>query len=267
MTITSVGGQNVLNVENLRLINSETLTLVGSPGDTFIININRQYSLSGSSQIILSGGLTPQDVVFNFPTAGAQISVTGPAIATGIIVAPSRTYTSSGGVFNGEVVACNIDINEGAVINNPAPPTSPTPTPTPRTITVVVLPCEAGRNLPRIQFVGDRTSLTFFLNGQQVFPDVNGIVEVQPGQYHWEAFLAIQRIAEGDVTVIDCAIQQTPTPSPSPPMMTPTPTPPTVPEPITIVLFGTGLASLGFAARRRLGRTKVGNSDTESTEN
>ena len=52
---------------------------------------------------------------------------------------------------------------------------------------------------------------------------------------------------------------ETPTPTPTPtktPKMTPTPTPPTepIPEPMTILLFGTGLAGVGLAARRKFGR-------------
>ena len=44
------------------------------------------------------------------------------------------------------------------------------------------------------------------------------------------------------------------TPSPTPPI-TPSPTPPEpVPEPMTILLFGTGLASIGLAARRKFGK-------------
>lgn len=54
------------------------------------------------------------------------------------------------------------------------------------------------------------------------------------------------------------------TPTPTPPM-TPTPTPPQpVPEPITILLFGTGLASIGLAARRKFG--KRGEEGSESDE-
>ncbi len=45
------------------------------------------------------------------------------------------------------------------------------------------------------------------------------------------------------------------TPSPTPPHVTPTPPPPEpVPEPMTILLFGTGLASIGMAARRKFGK-------------
>jgi hypothetical protein len=42
-----------------------------------------------------------------------------------------------------------------------------------------------------------------------------------------------------------------------------TPTPPTepIPEPMTILLFGTGLASVGLAARRKFGKK-----DDEETE-
>lgn len=42
--------------------------------------------------------------------------------------------------------------------------------------------------------------------------------------------------------------------TPTPPMMTPTPPTEPVPEPVTILLFGTGLASVGLAARRKFGK-------------
>ena len=58
----------------------------------------------------------------------------------------------------------------------------------------------------------------------------------------------------------------TPTPSVTPtPPITPSPTPPQpVPEPVTILLFGTGLASIGLAARRKFG--KRGESEGEKDE-
>lgn len=62
---------------------------------------------------------------------------------------------------------------------------------------------------------------------------------------------------------------ETPTPTPpgetpTPPPMTPTPEP--VPEPLTILLFGTGLAGVGVAARKRLRRAKGEEAETEGNE-
>ena len=51
-----------------------------------------------------------------------------------------------------------------------------------------------------------------------------------------------------------------PTPTPTPPSNptpTPTPTPPAVPEPGSLVLFGTGLAAAAAGLRRRYGKAKV----------
>jgi len=110
------------------------------------------------------------------------------------------------------------------------PTTTPTPsiTPTPGQISLFAIPCEPGQNVTRVQFIGQLLGLTFFLNGQQVVPDENGIVIIPPGHYHWEVFRNGVLIASGEVDVDECGIVRTPTPTQTPtatPTSTPTGTP------------------------------------------
>lgn len=71
-----------------------------------------------------------------------------------------------------------------------------------------------------------------------------------------------------------CTPTQTPTPTmtptttPTPPCdvctPTPTPTPEPVPEPLTILLFGTGLAGIGVAARKRFRGNRAENDEEKA---
>ncbi len=59
-------------------------------------------------------------------------------------------------------------------------------------------------------------------------------------------------ITGASVLAAGCVLPHSPTPTPTVPPPPPPPPPPTaVPEPVTLVLFGTGLASIGMAARRK----------------
>lgn len=114
--------------------------------------------------------------------------------------------------------------------------------------------------------------------------DVCDCVEPEPGHFpKWAllglaaipiAFIIIKRKKDTPTPTPTTPTTPTPTPTTTPtvtptptPPLTPTPTPPqTVPEPITILLFGTGLASVGLAARRKLGKKADGEDESETED-
>jgi len=65
--------------------------------------------------------------------------------------------------------------------------------------------------------------------------------------------ISIGGVSGAEILANGCNVpHRTPTPTPTPiPHITPPP-PTAVPEPMTVVLFGIGLASVGFAARKKL---------------
>src|SRR5207249_2444454 len=72
-TITGNGGVNVINVGSIVLV-KQVLTLKGGPNDYFILNVPGDYSL-GSSQVVLTGGVTGNHVLWNFPGTGTTVNI------------------------------------------------------------------------------------------------------------------------------------------------------------------------------------------------
>jgi choice-of-anchor A domain-containing protein len=119
----------IYNLSNINLGGTSTLTLNGS-GD-FVFNISNLLMLGGSAQIILTGGATADNVLFNI-TGTTTADLEGSAILQGIILAPNADVTVDSGIgpghhvgVYGEVVSGgNITIQSGSGIVG-VPPTTP----------------------------------------------------------------------------------------------------------------------------------------------
>ena len=107
------GSQNVICVQNIALGGGATLTLSGSASDTFIINITGSISMGGGSRIVVAGGLSPANVLYNVKGAGANLVIGGASRVDGTILAISRNMDLSAGIVNGSVISGR-DINIGS---------------------------------------------------------------------------------------------------------------------------------------------------------
>jgi hypothetical protein len=116
LTITRGAGTHVFSINSLNY-NSRVLTLSGPSDAFFIFNVSGGFKFA-QSQIVLTGGLTPRNVVFNFPTGGDIIEVhKAESRFNGIILAPQREVRySDPGVFNGAIIARIVKIYSGARI-------------------------------------------------------------------------------------------------------------------------------------------------------
>jgi hypothetical protein len=78
---TPFGGKYVMNLTDFVMGgggkngNSGTLTLNGAAGSAFVLNISRAFSLGGKAKILLTGGLTVSDVLFNVTGGNSTFSI------------------------------------------------------------------------------------------------------------------------------------------------------------------------------------------------
>jgi fibronectin-binding autotransporter adhesin len=149
VTVNATGAQTVLDVSSITL-NGGNLTLHGTANDVFIVNITGSGGLvtDGASNILLTGGLTAYNVLFNVETAGGTgvtIQSSTPAVINGTILALNTGVQVNDDTLNGALIAgfgsssnkYSINDNGGFTINYEG--FGETPVPEPGTLVLLAL--------------------------------------------------------------------------------------------------------------------------------
>jgi hypothetical protein len=120
-TITGNGGQNVISVggNNGIHLSGGALTLHGGPSDTFIFQITSgNFALSGDTNIVLQGGVTPNHVFWDIEGSGGQVQTSGNSNTAGIFIAPGEPIQINGGTHNSEFISgINLSFQSNPVVN------------------------------------------------------------------------------------------------------------------------------------------------------
>jgi autotransporter-associated beta strand protein len=121
LTVSGAPGATVvLSLNNFIMSGSSTFTLQGTATTSFIINVNRQFSLSRSAKIILSGGVQWNNVVFNVRGKGSVVTLSGRSRLTGILNASQRTVgLTDYAIVYGQVNAKKLLLLESSQIIQP----------------------------------------------------------------------------------------------------------------------------------------------------
>ncbi len=101
-TFNGTDGRNVIALTSVDT--HETLTINGSASSQFIFNISAGFILNGGT-IQLSGGVTADNVLFNFNGAGDGVILNKPVgVAFGIFLAPERDIILDKATLTGAVI-------------------------------------------------------------------------------------------------------------------------------------------------------------------
>lgn len=137
-TITGVAGQNVMNLTELNVNGSKTITISAPSTAWFIINVSGTFDINGSSSIKLSGGIKPSNVLWNVTGPGSLV-LNGSSEFNGILLVPDRDVTLNGSsAFTGAVIAggSSLDLKGSTSIIGCGAPTTFSGSATPTLATV-----------------------------------------------------------------------------------------------------------------------------------
>jgi hypothetical protein len=123
ITITGAPGAPgetvVLSLKNFILRDNSPFTLQGTVTTTFVINVNKKFSLSGNSHIDLAGVQWDQ-VLFNVVGTGQRVSLGGNSVFNGILIATDRTVKlRKNATVSGEIIANRFKIRGSSRVLHP----------------------------------------------------------------------------------------------------------------------------------------------------
>ncbi len=102
VNITTTTGVNVISIPAITTGANSTITITAGPADTVVINVGSS-SASGSIQlgngasVVLSGGITPDRVLFNLVGSSTAAQLGNNTVFNGSILAPQGQFTSGDG--------------------------------------------------------------------------------------------------------------------------------------------------------------------------
>ncbi len=119
-TFNSTQAVNVISLKSVNLVKG-TITIKGGPSDVFVFQVAGQFNFS-SSQMILSGGVTPNNIIWNFAGAGGDIDIfKDVTTAYGFFLGPQRNIIQDHATVTGGYIGLNVTIHSAAIVNYPCP--------------------------------------------------------------------------------------------------------------------------------------------------
>jgi choice-of-anchor A domain-containing protein len=101
-TISGSGGVNVISVPSITTGTKSTITINAGSSEVVIINVGTSadpgsLQLGNGASVVLSGGITPDRVIFNLLGAGTTAQLGNNTVFNGTILAPQGQFTSGDG--------------------------------------------------------------------------------------------------------------------------------------------------------------------------
>ena len=121
ITLSGSPGETVtLSLRHLVLQDNSTLNLQGTATTTFVIRVRNDFCLYKNSQILLSGGLLPTNVVFHVRGKGNKVILNKQTTIEGILIAHHRKVRLSGhATMIGQVSARKLRLRDHSQIIPP----------------------------------------------------------------------------------------------------------------------------------------------------